>query len=207
MQDYLSVLAALAMFQAVAVVSPGPSFVVLTQTAIKESRTAAIFNAIGFGIGTFLWAGAAILGLALLFEAFPWLYSSAKIAGGLFIIYIAIRVWLSANTPVSSDPQTKVRSGYLANLGLGIATQLANPKVMLFFGSVFIAILPAERPVGLITAALILATVIEISWYVLLAFLFSREGVRKQYAQYKALIDRISASLLACLGLWLIFGD
>ena len=54
--------------------------------------------------------------------------------------------------------------------------QLSNPKIMVFFGSIFLSLLPAQSPGWLDGAALAIVAVNEFTWFALLALLFSGES-------------------------------
>ncbi len=197
-------IATLAVAQFLAVASPGPSLVVVAQTAMSASRRAALANALGFGLGTFVWAASAMFGLALLFELAPWLYVGLKTAGAMFLLYLAYRLWRGAGEPFEALATGARSTAFLPNVGLGLLTQLANPKVALFFGSVFIALLPPEP--GPAVAALVLALVvaIEIVWYSAMAQAFSNARVRSSYAAFKGTADRVAGAFLALLGVGLL---
>ena len=66
---------------------------VAVRTAASEGLRPAIGLAIGFGLGAIAWALAALLGLAVLFEVVPTLFTALKVVGGLFLIYIAWMTW------------------------------------------------------------------------------------------------------------------
>lgn len=87
--------------------------------------------ALGCAVGVMPWAIGAVVGLAALFKAAPWLYAAMKIGGGLYLIYLAIVVWRGATTPI-----TEVISGERQTLSQAfwqtLLSQLANPKVAVF---------------------------------------------------------------------------
>ena len=83
-----------------AAISPGPSFVVSVRVAVAEGFATAVALAIGFGVGAVLWAGAAMAGLALLFEVFPALFTAMKLVGAVFLIFIAVMMWRHARDPI-----------------------------------------------------------------------------------------------------------
>jgi threonine/homoserine/homoserine lactone efflux protein len=65
---------AIAAAQLVAVVSPGPSFLITARTAVVRSRGDGMKVAAGLAAGTIVWAGAALFGLNALFQALPALF-------------------------------------------------------------------------------------------------------------------------------------
>lgn len=192
----------------VAVVSPGPSFVVVTRVAAGGPRNAGVAVAAGLALGTFVWALAAWFGLAALFAVVPPVYVAAKLAGAVFLIYLAFQLWRHAGGPVEPSgitgalaptPGTAVR--------LGFVTQIANPKVALFFGSIFAAILPPEPGPGTMALVFAIVCINEFAWYAIVALVLSRPAMRRRYARARATIDRTAALLLGGLGLRLAGPD
>lgn len=204
--DYLFALGSLAIIQLLAVVSPGPSFVVVTKTALTDGARTAGLVALGLGAGTLLWAGAAILGLALVLEELTLLYRFLKIAGGLYLLYVAVMVWRGAGEPVHQPEETGRRLGPAKAVLVGVLTQLANPKVVIFFGSIFIAVLPQGAPPWVYVVAVAIVFFNEVAWYGLVAFGFSRSGFRQGYGRLNPAIDRGMGLVLGILGGRLIAG-
>ena len=185
-----------------AVMSPGPSFLVVARASVARSRRSAIWSALGMGAGSVVWALAALFGLDVLFQIAPWLYTAMKVAGALFLIYLAVMLWRQADRPVPAlRPADATGASALAAFRLGLLTQLANPKVVVFFGSIFLAVLPAERPGWMSLALLVLVFFDEFLWYAVVAIAFSVERLRSGYQRLKRIIDRVTGGFLGLLGL------
>lgn len=194
---FLAILAALAMGAA----SPGPSFVLVARTAVARSRADGVAAAVGMGAGGVVFATLALVGLYALLSTVGWLYLGLKILGGGYLLLLAWRLWRGAGEPMAvsldgaGEPPRLWRS-----LGLGLATQISNPKTALVYGGIFAALLPAEPP-GWIMAALPPAVfVIEAGWYTLVAVVFSSAGPRAAYLRGKRWFDRAAATALGLLG-------
>ena len=69
---YVSLLAGIASVFLLACLSPGPSFVVISSTAIAVSRRAGMLVGIGVAAATLTWATAVMLGLGLLLAQAAW---------------------------------------------------------------------------------------------------------------------------------------
>ncbi|MCL3883555.1 LysE family transporter [Marivita sp. GX14005] len=193
-----------AVIHLLAAMSPGPSFVVSVRTAVSEGFGTAAALALGFGLGAVLWAAAAMAGLALLFELLPQLFLAFKIIGGAFLIFIAVMMWKHASTPLPDLSSRAPRSPASA-VRLGFMTFLANPKAAVFFGAVFVGLVPMDIDAG--TRALLLAIIFfnETLWYICVARIFSLPASRRAYARLKAAIDRAFGSILALFGLRIAF--
>lgn len=188
--------------QLLAVISPGPSFLITARTAVAQSRTDGVKVALGLGAGTVIWSAAALLGLNAVFHAVPVLFMAMKIAGALFLLYIAWMIFRHAAEPL------KIEGGgeRLANPFLkGFLTQIANPKVVVFFGSVFIAMLPANVPIWMVLALILIVSFNEVWWYSVVALFFGSGPVRSFYLRAKAWIDRVTGLFLGALGLRLLW--
>jgi RhtB (resistance to homoserine/threonine) family protein len=184
--------------------SPGPSFLVTARTAVARSPANGIKVALGLGIGSTVWAAAALLGLNLLFQQFHWLFVAAKMAGALYLIWIAYQIFRHAADPVEMDGPTNKETAY-GPLLRGFLTQLANPKVVVFFGSIFVAMLPREIPGWMVIALIVIVTANEIIWYSLVSLFFGSPPVRCFYLAAKRWIDRATGAFLGLLGIRLLW--
>ena len=81
-------------------VSPGPSFVMVLRISIAVSRRAGFAAALGMGIGGMTFGALALFGLQALIAEVGWLYLTLKVAGGLYLIYLASRIWRGAAEPM-----------------------------------------------------------------------------------------------------------
>ncbi|VFS13461.1 threonine efflux system [Citrobacter koseri] len=73
-----------AMVHIVALMSPGPDFFFVSQTAVSRSRKEAMMGVLGITCGVMVWAGVALLGLHLIIEKMAWLHTIIMV-GGWFV--------------------------------------------------------------------------------------------------------------------------
>jgi RhtB (resistance to homoserine/threonine) family protein len=200
----LLTLATIGLVHLLAAISPGPSFLVTARTAVARSRADGIKVALGLGAGSLVWAAAALLGLNFLFREFHWLFVGMKVAGALFLLWIAFQIFRHADDPV--DMNDGARKERARNpLLRGFLTQLSNPKVVIFFGSIFVAMLPGAAPGWMIVALLAIIALNEIAWYSLVSLFFGSSSVRRVYLLLKRWIDRATGAFLGLIGLRLLW--
>jgi threonine/homoserine/homoserine lactone efflux protein len=189
----------------VGAMSPGPSFVFVARTSIALSRADGLAAALGMGTGGIVFAGLALLGLQAILAQVGWLHAALKLVGGLYLVYLAVRLWHGAGEPVIV-PQTAAPRG--VGLGrsftYGLATQLSNPKAAVVYGSIFAALLPPAPPLWLVAALPPLILLIEAGWYAIVAVTFSADRPRAAYLRSKRWIDRLAGSVIGLLGARLI---
>ena len=82
MTDLLVALLGLAVVHLLAVASPGPSTMLVVQTAAVSGRRGGLVAAFAMMLGALAWAMAALWGLQVLFARFAWLYTFFRVAGG-----------------------------------------------------------------------------------------------------------------------------
>ncbi len=140
-------------------ISPGPAFVVSVRTAAAEGFRRAAAYAVGVGIGSLVWATAALLGLALLFQVAP-----------------------------------------------ALLTALANPKTAVFFGAVFVGLVPPGTGTATLGLLLVVIFLNEALWFALVGRLFSLERARAAYGRGKRWIDRAFGRLIGALGIRIAAG-
>lgn len=190
--------------QLLAVMSPGPSFLITARTAVAKSRVEGIKVALGLGAGAGIWAIAALLGLHLLFARVPMLYNAVQLAGSLFLLWIAWKIFAHAADPIRLDGVEEGGPGGSAFLK-GFLTQVTNPKVVVFFGSVFVAMLPADVPLWMMVALVAIVTFNDFWWYSAVSLFFATGPVRAFYLRAKKWIDRVTAVFLGIIGLRLLW--
>ena len=185
-------------------ISPGPSFVFVVRTAVAQSRTEGLAAALGMGVGAMVFGALAVLGLRTLMLEGGLIFTGLKVAGGLYLCYLAWQIWRHAAEPiaVATTADAPVRPGRAFLLGL--LTQLSNPKIIAVFGAVFAALLPANPDAWLYWAIPPLIFLQETLWYAIVAVAFSATRPRSLYLGLKLWLDRAAAAFIGLLGLRLI---
>lgn len=184
-----------------ATITPGTNTLLVSQLAAAHRGPDAAFAALGVAVGSALWATLAVLGVNLVFTAFPWLRIGLQVAGALYLLYLAARLWASGSpsTPLVSESVSPV-----AAFRLGLLTNFTNPKAALFFGSVFSASFPSTPHPTLLVAAVGLVFLNALCWYGLLAHLFSRDMVRDAYLRQQRIAGKVAGAVLGALGVRLL---
>jgi threonine/homoserine/homoserine lactone efflux protein len=171
---------------------------------VARSRFDGVKVALGLGAGTLVWVTATLLGLNIVFRAVPILFLGMKIIGALFLVWIAWQIFRHAKDPIAMDAPDgeSVANPFMK----GFLTQISNPKVAVFFGSIFVAMLPSDVPLWMIIALIAIVTFNEIWWYTIVALFFGAGPVRRFYIKAKVWIDRVTGLFLSALGLRLLWG-
>ncbi len=205
---YLPQLLTLAGVWGLVVIIPGPNFVAIVHHATARSRRDGLQVALGVATGTALWVTFSMVGLGVLFAHFSWLMEAIRMVGALYLTYLGLRIiWNSRRgrtiTEVSragEGSEVKHGSAWRA----GFLTDISNPKAAAFFGSLFAVFLPAHSPLWLQVTSIVVVVMITISWYSMVAYLFSLAPVARFYRHLRRWVDLITGGILVALGIRLI---
>jgi threonine/homoserine/homoserine lactone efflux protein len=120
----------------VMVLTPGPNMIYLVSRSICQGRRAGVVSLCGVIAGFLVHMFAAALGLTALFMAIPLAFEALKWIGAGYLLYLAWQaVKPGARSPFEArnlpiDPPRKL---FL----MGFLTNLLNPKIALFYLSIF----------------------------------------------------------------------
>jgi threonine/homoserine/homoserine lactone efflux protein len=131
--------------------------------------------------------------------------TALKLIGGAFLCWIGYQMWRHAPEPLDMQAHALNTMSARRAIRYGFLTFAANPKTAVFFGAVFVGLVPAGTPVAVM--ALLIAAIFlnETLWYMVVARLFSLSHPRALYIRAKTWIDRIFGTALAIFGLKIAF--
>ncbi|WP_105404221.1 MULTISPECIES: LysE family translocator [Neorhizobium] len=176
---------------AVACITPGPNTLLVMRYALTAPRRVPILAAMGTITGTLCWGFAGWLGINALFQAAPFAYVALKIVGGLYLVWLGLKIFLDARKSrqsadiVAARIEVPLKTAYR----MGLATNLANPKSALFVASLFAATMPAGTPFLYGLAAIAVMVAVSTVYYTFLVALITHRTVAAAYLKAKKRID------------------
>jgi threonine/homoserine/homoserine lactone efflux protein len=190
-------------------VTPGPDTFLVLRYSMRSVRSG-LAASVGSSAGGFVWAALVGVGIATLLEQSAEAFRIVKIAGGVYLLYLAFRAFWDSRAqrtePIQGlpaadagpAPATRTRSGFFA----GLLSCSLNPKVGLFFLAVVPQFLPAT---GSIWGAVMLLAAIDFAVSLLylgtLSFIAAKAVAWLNRPRVTLALERTSASILALLGL------
>lgn len=184
---------------------PGPDTAVVTKNALVHGREAALGTAIGVNIGLAVWTLATALGVAAILRSSATVYDALRLVGALYLIWIGARtLWESrrrrgaAEADGTSARTIDGRGGFRQ----GVISNLANPKVGIFFTS----LLPQfVAPHGSALLQMLILGGVFIAFNLLWLCSYGLAAVRLAHTlsrpRVKAVIDRLSGLALVGVGI------
>lgn len=206
----------------IAIMSPGPDTVQLLRLG-SRSRRNAVLAAVGICTGNVIWPVVTMLGLAALIATFPWILTILYLGGGAFLLRMGFGAFRGgradlrtrASVPVprsdaSPTADTTPADTTIPHLNdaqawrLGLATNLSNPKALLFFGSVFAQFLPVGISIPERIAVLVMMTVSGLAWFCSFAYLVSNPAWSVRLQKFNPWIEIIAGIVFMILGGFLV---
>jgi threonine/homoserine/homoserine lactone efflux protein len=143
--------------------TPGPGVFGSMAKAAAEGFKMSLFFIGGLVIGDSILLALALLGLSAIAKLMGGMFLAIRIAGGLYLVYLGIRMFRSSSINVSAKMK-KEENKWQTCLS-GMLLSLGNPKPILFYASVLPAIINFNE-VRLIDALLMMVLIAFVSFTV-----------------------------------------
>lgn len=184
-----------------ALASPGPDFVFISQTAISYNRRQTLAAIVGVCIAIAIWCLLAISGLSFIIDRVPIVYQLLLLLGGAYLLWLGI---LSIKSCFKSYQLVINPAQGQNNLFLkGLMTNLANPKALAYFGSIF-SVAVAHATSRMIILMFLVVFIESVIWFYLVARLFSSDWMVNWYQKHLRLINFICGLAFTAFGLGLL---
>jgi RhtB (resistance to homoserine/threonine) family protein len=186
-----------------ALISPGPDFMIVSSLSLTRGRSDGVKAAAGIASVIFLYTLVSLTGLSALFARYFWVTVAIKMGGGLYLVYLGTQLWRaslakSVRAPLTAAPKRK--NAYLT----GVLTCLTNPKAIAFFASIFAFALTPQTELATKAALAAAVPLTTFFWFSFVAFGLSKNKVRARYQRWQRVIDRVTGTALAFFGVKLL---
>lgn len=198
----LTTLLTIAVLHWVVLLVPGFNFVLITQLAAGGSRSRAFAAVAGMTLATLSWALLAVLGVGVVFSVHPVLRLVAQVAGGLYLLQMAWRLWGSRQQPGAAATATMTHGGAFR---AGFFTGMLNPKIALFYGSVFATAMPAQPSALLSASAVAMVFLNSVVWHSSLTLALSQPVVQRAYLRHLHPLNQLCAAVVGAFGARLLW--
>ena len=158
------------------VLTPGPNMIYLISRSICQGRKAGVTSLVGVVAGFFVHMFAAAVGLTAVFLAVPLAYEALKWAGALYLLWMAWQaVKPGARSPFEAQELAPDSSSKLVLMGF--MTSVLNPKVAVFYLSVFPQFISPEHGSMFTQSMMLGLTQISVSFTVNLLIALFASGI------------------------------
>ncbi|WP_414162516.1 LysE family translocator (plasmid) [Salmonella enterica subsp. enterica serovar Strathcona] len=176
---------------------PGPNMIYLVSRSITQGRIAGLISLSGVALGFVFYMICATFGLTALFMAVPYAYDTVRIAGAMYLLWLAwqaIRPGGKSSFQVSGLPKETPKKLFM----MGLLTNLLNPKVAIIYLSLLPQFITPEHG-NILTQSLVLGMT-QITVGVLInAIIVISAGTIAQFLKIKPSFSRIQRWIMGCI--------
>jgi threonine/homoserine/homoserine lactone efflux protein len=182
------------------VATPGPNLLYLVSRTLAQGRAAGFVSLAGTSSGFLLHVLAAAFGLSAILAAVPLAYDTIRIAGALYLAWLAWSTWRAPDVAPGTTLERAVPAARLYREGL--VTAILNPKVAMFQLALFPQFVDPTRGSVLAQSLILGATQVVIAVVGDSLFVLAATGVRRWFAarpRWGAWSKRLLAGVFAGL--------
>ena len=208
-----SILITLASVHFIALMSPGPDFALVVQNATRYGRQTGVYIALGLSFGILLHAILSLTGVSYLVHQQPTLFALVQIAGGSYLLYLGFGAlkgtWQTRSSKSIVSEQQSSPDLLLNNkrqaFSRGFATNILNPKALVFFISLMSTLVPASMSLTGKGIALVILWSLSLAWFSFLAWALSTERLQAKLKSLAVYIDGLCGLIFTVIGISILW--
>jgi threonine/homoserine/homoserine lactone efflux protein len=193
-----------------ALVSPGPDFLLIVKSAVKNQKSKAIGVAFGIASANAIYIFLCIIGVGSILATSLIVMTTLKILGGLFLLYVAYHALKSKKSDyqfIAKETEQEalgITSSFWKEFITGFVSGISNPKNILFYLSLFSVVLTNDVGIGFKIGLGIWMTAAVFLWDTFIIYILSRKNVKAVFGRLAFFIDKIAGTILGIIGIKLV---
>lgn len=176
--------------------SPGPSLALVLKHTLNGGRQQGLIAGAAHGLAVGIYAVLSVVGLAAVIHNLPGVFIAIQWGGAFFLAWIGVQ-GLRSKTVIVSTKMANPAVTHAARDGFLMAC--LNPKAAIFFIALFSQIVGPETPLAAKLGYALTAMVIDMGWYMTVAWLFSRPNWLRWLQRYSHWLERVFGVILIAL--------
>ena len=149
---------------------PGPSILLIIYVSNTSGFISGVTASIAHGLGIFIYALISIYTLSLIDKNLPHIIPFIQLMGAIFLIFLSYKMLFYNPTKEKIYKDLLTPQKMTSNFLIGFTTSIINPKILIFFTSVFSQFINNDfndyNKVGIG----LLAGIIDTVWYILVSY-------------------------------------
>lgn len=186
-----------------ALLSPGPDFVMISRNSLIYSRKTGVWSSIGLGLGIVVHVTYSLIGIGVLISRSILLFSLVKYCGAAYLLYIGWKSIRSTPHVQQTEHQERVLQDIAPSqaVRMGFLTNALNPKATLFFLALFTQVIRPGTPLGIQALYGIEMSLMTMAYFSCVAIVLSHSKVQKRFARVQHLLERVFGAVLIAFGI------
>lgn len=187
----------------IAIISPGPDFVMVSRYALVTSRRTALACVAGICTGVAVHALYCTLGVAGILADFGF-QELARLGGGLFLAWMGYKIVAGRGAGGTVSSRAQDAADPLGAFAKGLVNNLLNPKIVIFLIALFTQVIDART--GFLERLYYggLITFHAVVYWTGLVFLLRVPTVKQLFTRNSGAVDLVAGSALVVFGMALL---
>ena len=204
--DLFPIISTVVIAHFLALISPGPDFLMVVRSALRNTRRRAVGVSLGIALANGIYIVLCVIGVGSAIAHSLWLMVTLKIIGGCFLLYIAYHALKARRHDyaflIQNQDESRLQNApsFWKEFWLGMGSGLSNPKNIIFYLSLFSVVLTPESGMMLSVGLGIWMTLLVFVWDTMIIFVLSPKRVRQTFSKIAFYIDKIAGLLLGFMG-------
>ena len=187
-----------------AVISPGPDFIIVTSQSINYGRLNAIKTSIGISFGILIHIILSIFGVNYIFVNNTIFYDLVKYICFIYLFYFSLSLIFSKkkhNNILHNNNKSIYKNPFL----IGFLTNLLNPKALVFFISIFSIFVNQLTPFYIRVIYGMWMVFATCFWFCIISIFFTLDFSKNFLNKYSIIISKIMGIILLIISIKVIF--
>jgi threonine/homoserine/homoserine lactone efflux protein len=192
-----------------ALLSPGPDFILVVKSGIRNKKQNAVGIALGIATANAAYIALCIIGVGEILTRSLLVMRILKVCGGLFLTYVAVMALKTRKSDYdyikrSIDGDDSGRISFLREFATGFVSGISNPKNLIFYLSLFSLVLDERINILFKVSLGVWMTAMVFAWDAFIIFILSKRTIKQWFSGFAFYVDKVAGTVLGLIGLRLI---
>ena len=178
--------------------TPGPNMGWLALLSAARGRLIGLAAVAGIALGLTISAISAALGLSLIIATTPWLFQALRIAGSLYLLYLAWEAWTQSDGEEQGELDARASHYFLQ----GLISNALNPKAYLVYAAILPQFLTGTAGLTEVAILSLLYVAVATAVHAAIALLAGSATTLLRDKKRARWFSRVAALLLVGIAVW-----
>lgn len=199
---FVSEFLTVAVVHLLAVMSPGPDFVMISRNSLIYSRKTGVYSALGLGLGILVHVTYSLVGIGFVIAKSIFLFSLLKYLGAAYLIYVGYQCLRAKPHQVEAMvTERQEEMSPFAAVRMGFLTNVLNPKATMFFLALFTQVINPATPKFIQVFYGLEMSFMTFVWFGFVATVLAHKSIRSRFVSVQHWLERTFGVILVALGI------
>lgn len=186
---------------ALAVISPGSDFAIVTRNTISYGRYAGYSTSLGIALSTWVHTLYCLIGVAVIISQSAILFNTIKVLGVCYLLYIGVTTFLSKFQPLLNIEYIVNKKCAAQSFKQGFLSNVTNPKTTLFYLSLFTMVVNKSTSLAIQILYGLIICLLHLLWFISISYLISHPKIKHYFDRNINMINKVVGVVLILIAI------